>query len=107
MVQGRKPNWERRRRILKLRERGLSLPEIGRRLGVTFQCVDRTLRRMAGEQPRSVPCAGCGEDIISPGAVASDQGLVAAMKEMPERRGGREKVHGPCTIVTDGGGKEL
>jgi len=85
MVHGRKPNWERRQRILKLRERGLSLPEIGRRLGVTFQCVDRTLRKMADEWPRSVPCAGCGEDIVSAGAVASDHGLALCLSCLAKR----------------------
>ena len=85
MVQGRKPNLERRRRIQQFRDRGLSLPAIGRRLGVTFQCVQRTLRRMTKERPGRVPCCACGEDIVSPGACASDHGQALCLRCLAER----------------------
>jgi DNA-binding XRE family transcriptional regulator len=40
---GRKPNVERRRQMGKLRAQGLTFKEIGERLGVTKQCVHRSL----------------------------------------------------------------
>ena len=90
MVQGRKPDAKRRRRIQQLRARGLSLPAIGRRLGVTFQCIQRTIRRMAEDgqrRPRSVPCCACGDRIISQGVCQSDRGqalCLACLAELPD-----------------------
>ena len=43
---GRKPDAARRAKMLKLRSRGLSLAEIGERLGVTRQCVQITLAKV-------------------------------------------------------------
>ena len=45
---GRKPNQERRRQMIDLREQGLTLGEIGQRLGVTRQAVFDALRRLQG-----------------------------------------------------------
>jgi hypothetical protein len=43
MVSGRKPNIARRQEAARLRRAGLSLPEIGRRLGITKQAVHQLL----------------------------------------------------------------
>ncbi len=75
MVSGQKPNLLRRRRILALRDRGLSLSEIGRRLGVSKQCVHATLRMIRQPPPeRFVPCAACAATIRSPGSLPNDAG---------------------------------
>ena len=74
---GPKPDEGRRRKMARLRARGLTLEEIGRRLGVTRACVCHALRKMRDPtppRPRSVPCSGCGEPIASPAAIPSDAG---------------------------------
>ena len=55
---GRRPDHERHVLVLQLRERGLTLAEIGRRLGVTRQAVANLLDRLAADQdlqPRRQP----------------------------------------------------
>jgi helix-turn-helix protein len=76
MAAGRKPNLKRWRLIEELRAAGLSLPEIGRRLGCSHEAVVSTLPTIARnrERVRSVACAGCGEPIISVGCLPSDRG---------------------------------
>jgi transcriptional regulator with XRE-family HTH domain len=74
MVQGRKPDLKQRARIQRLRDAGFTLAEIGRRLGITRQAVQCTLRRIDGPPVRSVPCAVCGQPIVSAGALPSDTG---------------------------------
>jgi transcriptional regulator with XRE-family HTH domain len=75
MVSGSKPNVARRKTIATLRARGLSLAEIGRRLGISKQCVHETLGMMTRPPAeRSVTCAGCGAVIPSPGALPCDAG---------------------------------
>jgi transcriptional regulator with XRE-family HTH domain len=86
MVQGRKPDPKRRRRLAALRAQGLSYAAIGRMIGISRQSVQETLRRM--EQPHvcSVPCSACGEDIISAGALPRDQATalcLACLKARP------------------------
>src|SRR5262245_11533584 len=73
MVQGRKPNLKRRRRVVALRARGLSLSAIGRTLGVSHQCIQEMLHRIANPRVLSVPCCACGQPILSPGALPSDR----------------------------------
>jgi transcriptional regulator with XRE-family HTH domain len=80
MASGQKPNLARRREMAALRERGLSLSEIGRRLGISKQCVHETLqliRRPPVE--RSVPCAGCAAPIRSAGSLPNDAGLALCL----------------------------
>ena len=76
MVQGRKPDLKRWARVERLRKTGLSLAQIGCRLGMTAKAVHRTLRTIeqARVSPRSVPCSACRRDIVSAGALASDRG---------------------------------
>jgi DNA-binding XRE family transcriptional regulator len=73
MVQGRKPDLKRRRRVAALRARGLSLTAIGRTLGVSHQCIQEMLQRMANPRVLSVPCCACGRSIISDGALPGDK----------------------------------
>jgi transcriptional regulator with XRE-family HTH domain len=85
MVSGRRPDQRRRRQIAHLREQGLTQAEIGRRLGVTRQCVQIMLRAMARAPVRSVPCAGCGAAIVSAGALPSDAGCALCLPCLAER----------------------
>jgi general stress protein YciG len=48
---GPQTNTERDKEIVRLREQGLTLAEIGRRFGLTRQAVDYILKRMRGPQP--------------------------------------------------------
>ncbi len=72
MASGRKPDAGRRKRMARLRARGLTLAEIGRRFGVTRQCVQGALRALGRKRSYSVHCSACGRDIASAGALASD-----------------------------------
>src|SRR5689334_18126085 len=73
MVSGRKPNLKRRAEIVRLRAGGLSLAEIGRRLGMSKQAVYEALALLRRPVPqRSVACTHCGTHIPSAGALASD-----------------------------------
>ncbi|MBV9123920.1 MAG: helix-turn-helix domain-containing protein [Planctomycetes bacterium] len=72
MVSGRKPNEERRRQVAEARGRGLSLREIGERLGIAWQTVQRIVQALERSQNRSVPCSRCGTAIFSAGALPRD-----------------------------------
>ncbi len=86
MVSGRKPNVRRRSQIARLYARGLSLSEIGRRLGVTRQAVHDALVQLRRPRPqRSVPCAGCGAPIVSAGALDSDAGQALCLRCLASR----------------------
>src|SRR5262245_11031059 len=61
---GRKVDGRRRRRMARLRDRGLTLEEIGRQLGVTKQCVQATLAK-AGPPPRPITCRECGAVVVA------------------------------------------
>src|SRR5262249_37850540 len=68
MVQGRPPNRRRRQRIRELRQKGLSLAEVGRKLGISKQAVESSRKYVRIASVRSVSCARCGEAIVSHGA---------------------------------------
>jgi transcriptional regulator with XRE-family HTH domain len=70
MASGRKPNQERRRQAARLRARGLSLAEVGRRLGVCKQGAAALLHPL--RQLPVVACARCGAAIVSAGALPRD-----------------------------------
>jgi transcriptional regulator with XRE-family HTH domain len=73
MPSGRKPDLERRRQVLQLRDEGLSLAEIARQFGVTKQAVWSLLHNRAQRTAgRAVPCSACGAMIVSPGALRRD-----------------------------------
>jgi transcriptional regulator with XRE-family HTH domain len=62
---GRPPNLERRRRIAALRNQGLTLQQIGARVGISFQLVYWTLKQLGpGARPR-LRCGECGREITS------------------------------------------
>jgi transcriptional regulator with XRE-family HTH domain len=73
--------------MARLRARGLTLAEIGRRLGVTRQCVQLALAALAHPRVHSVPCAGCGRDIVSAGALPSDAGSAVCLRCLANRPG--------------------
>ena len=85
MASGRRPDPRRRGEIARLRGQGLSQAEIGRRLGVSRQSVQLTLRAMARVPARSVPCAGCGLAIASEGALPSDAGSALCLSCLAAR----------------------
>jgi transcriptional regulator with XRE-family HTH domain len=89
VVQGRKPDLKRWARVERLRKTGLSLAQIGRRLGMTAKAVHRTLRTIerARVSPRSVPCSACRRDIVSAGAIASDRGSALCLECLGRRAG--------------------
>jgi transcriptional regulator with XRE-family HTH domain len=73
MPSGRKPDLERRRQAGQLRDRGLTLAEVARRLGITKQAVWSLLNHRARRTAaRAVPCSACGAMIVSPGALRRD-----------------------------------
>jgi transcriptional regulator with XRE-family HTH domain len=73
MPSGRKPNLKRRRQVALLRDSGLTLAEIARRLGVSKQAVWSLLNQRARRTAsRAVPCCACGALIVSPGALRRD-----------------------------------
>jgi transcriptional regulator with XRE-family HTH domain len=62
MVQGRKPNIVRRQEAASLRRQGLTVTEIGRRMGITRQGVHHLLDGAAGDRP--IACRECGTVIV-------------------------------------------
>ncbi len=81
MPSGRKPNLERRRQVLKLRDRGLTLTEIAQRFGVTKQAVWSLLHnRPQRTATRAVPCSCCGTMILSPGALRRDAATALCLR---------------------------
>jgi hypothetical protein len=62
MARGCKPNLERRKQAAELRARGLSLAEVGRRMGCTRQAVHQLLgfRGPAPRPRKAVTCPACG-----------------------------------------------
>lgn len=75
MVQGRLPNLVRRQTMAALRARGLALGQIGRELGVTRQCVQRTLARLA-ESGKVGRCCACRAELPSPVAAPREKDLL-------------------------------
>jgi transcriptional regulator with XRE-family HTH domain len=69
MARGRKPNLKRRGKAAELRARGLTLVEVGRRMGCTRQAVHQLLQppdRRRVRPPRPPPplaCAACGANL--------------------------------------------
>ncbi len=85
MVSGRKPNLGLRAEVARLRATGLSLAEIGRRVGVTKQCVHWVLRTMGHKRSYSVPCAACRVVIPSAGALPTDAGAALCLRCLAQR----------------------
>ena len=55
------------------------MAKIGRRLGISKQAVDSSLKYVPNESARCVPCSCCGEPIISPGASPADVKLALCL----------------------------
>jgi transcriptional regulator with XRE-family HTH domain len=72
--QGRWPDPERRRLVAELRDEGLSLAEIGRRLGITKQAVHEHLKRPLPSEQRGVACRGCKGVAVPAGARLRERG---------------------------------
>jgi transcriptional regulator with XRE-family HTH domain len=64
---GRKPDLWRRRQAQELRAQGLTMPQIGARLGITRQAVLQLLRPKVQRRPCPVSCAACGRVIVPDG----------------------------------------
>src|SRR5262249_15874304 len=70
MPSGLPCNLKLHRRIAALRAKGLSLRQIGKKLGVSRQAVQSVIRTMRKSRTRPCPCARCGAVIVS-GALLS------------------------------------
>jgi hypothetical protein len=67
----RKPDLKRRGQVAVLRAQGLTLAEIGRRLGLSKQHVGNILQTLARRDDRPpVRCRACNTNIRSAGALA-------------------------------------
>jgi transcriptional regulator with XRE-family HTH domain len=87
MAPGRKPNLDRWNRIADLRQRGLSLAEIARTLGMRRQGVQDILRRMTQARTRVHPCCTCGRPIASAGVLPDGRGVALCLEclaQLPE-----------------------
>jgi hypothetical protein len=88
MTRGRRLDHDRRHQFAELRQQGLTLAEIGRRLGVSRQCVHVTVRSMM--RPRvlkAVPCSHGGRDVVSAGLPPRDHGhalYLVCVRQLPE-----------------------
>jgi hypothetical protein len=71
---GRKPDLERRRQAAELRAQGLTLAEVGRRLGITHQAARHLLHPLVRRSGRPVRCAACGQAIRAHGAKQDGRG---------------------------------
>jgi transcriptional regulator with XRE-family HTH domain len=74
--------------VARLRDQGLTLREIGRRLGVSKVAVCRMLRRIGHERPPAVfTCAGCRREVASPAALPADSGAALCLPCLRKRPG--------------------
>jgi len=73
MVQGRKPNLIRRRHVARLHAAGYSVPQIARRLGLTFRCIQSALERL---RRGSAICGECHAIIPAPQGSMQVRGLL-------------------------------
>jgi transcriptional regulator with XRE-family HTH domain len=64
---GREPDWHKQRQVSELRRKGLTLAEIGRRLGLSRQLVHHYLKAagMAGRGCGTVRCCACAAVIMT------------------------------------------
>ncbi len=85
MVSGRKPNVQRRRQVAELRRAGLTLREIGERLGITHQAVHLLLVPRDRARPRDVCCAACGKRLDAAGAIPRDTGRALCVSCLSRR----------------------
>ena len=87
MPSGRKPDLERRRNVLTLRDRGLTLHQIAQRFGVSKQAIWSLLNnRPHRREARAVACTGCGDMILSPGALRRDAATALCLTCLHARR---------------------
>src|SRR5262249_37572732 len=86
MPSGRQPDLHRRRQIVAMLERGMSKADVGRALGVTSDCIQITLRRMANPTPpRTAACEACGRTIAFEGLLPRDQDGALCLPCLAER----------------------
>jgi transcriptional regulator with XRE-family HTH domain len=85
---GSRPNEARRRQVARLRDAGLTLAEIGERLGVSHVAVCCMLQRMGHESPPAVfTCAGCRRKVASSAALPADCGAALCLPCLRKRPG--------------------
>jgi transcriptional regulator with XRE-family HTH domain len=85
MTGGRRPHLTLREEAARLRAQGLSLKEVGRRLGMTRQGASSLLRPLRGTP--AVACPLCGAAIVSAGALPRDAGTALCLTCLAQHRG--------------------
>ncbi|HEV3258840.1 MAG TPA: helix-turn-helix domain-containing protein [Gemmataceae bacterium] len=73
---GRPPDLARRRRIAELRDRGLTFQQIGARLGISYQAVQKTFKTLKHGTPDTLRCHRCGMEITAESRLARQGGPV-------------------------------
>jgi transcriptional regulator with XRE-family HTH domain len=79
MVSGRHPDLERRRLVIEWRAQGLTLKEIGRRLGITRQAVHTFLKGVGKVRGRAAVCCVCREPLERAGVLPRDVGTTLCL----------------------------
>ena len=82
---GLPPDEARRREATRLRDEGLSLQEIGRRLGVTRQRVEQIFRAVERARARCLTCRACGGMASPPGSAPADVRIVLCLTCLAQR----------------------
>ena len=97
MPRGPAPNRGRRQQIIRLRESGLSLGQIGKRLGISRQAIHSLLKSTGNIRRIPVCCQECGEEITTVrGATNNNRAVwcLACLSKHPKATfGQRLKTH--------------
>jgi DNA invertase Pin-like site-specific DNA recombinase len=80
---GRPPSPQRRRQIVKLRAKGLTYEQIGKRLGISYQSVQQALQRAGNARLVPIRCRECGAIITRMRTVANNNGPVCCLDCLP------------------------
>jgi transcriptional regulator with XRE-family HTH domain len=85
MVSGRNPNWVLRHKAAELRFQGLTLKQIGDRLGVTRQAIHAALQPPRGGQPFALRCKLCSAELNLNGAIPRDAATALCLNCLASR----------------------
>src|SRR5947207_1215474 len=83
MARGRRPNLQRRRLIVQLRDTGLTYEQIGARLAISHQSVEQALRRTGNARLVPIRCRECQAVITHLRTVKDNNGPVYCLACLP------------------------